>query len=171
MGTLKSLRMKLSDIQNEYYEAVENYRDLQPHESEILDIENDGVYIQRHNSLLCRHFGRNVDSQRSPGSGTLPNMEPKNTPTLNVNSECFQPNRPFLLLNRLNGRGEFVGHSRDLSTVLLSTALFYCQNSAEATLANIRNSLWIPSVRNVARKKFLEEASPLGRLVLKVRSN
>ncbi|GFS59323.1 hypothetical protein TNIN_133831 [Trichonephila inaurata madagascariensis] len=88
MDTLKSLRMKLSDIQNEYYEAVENDRALATPESEILDLEDDGEY---------------------PG--------------------------------------------------------------AEATLANIRNSLWIPSVRNVARKKFLEEASPLGRLVLKVRSN
>ncbi|GFY11341.1 uncharacterized protein TNCV_4473241 [Trichonephila clavipes] len=47
---------------------------------------------KRHNSLLCRNFERNVDSQRSSGSKTLPNMEPRiTTPTLNVNSECFQP--------------------------------------------------------------------------------
>ncbi|GFV09929.1 DUF1758 domain-containing protein [Trichonephila clavipes] len=37
---------------------------------------------KRHNSLLCRNFERNVDSQMSPGSGTLPNMEPRiTTPT------------------------------------------------------------------------------------------
>ncbi|GFU82828.1 hypothetical protein TNCV_266251 [Trichonephila clavipes] len=34
---------------------------------------------KRHNSLLCRNFERNVDSQRSSGSETLPNMEPRNT--------------------------------------------------------------------------------------------
>ncbi|GFU91400.1 uncharacterized protein TNCV_2541681 [Trichonephila clavipes] len=46
---------------------------------------------KRHNSLLGRNFDRNVDSQRSPGSETLPNMEPRiTTPTLNLNSECFQ---------------------------------------------------------------------------------
>ncbi|GFQ82614.1 uncharacterized protein TNCT_308501 [Trichonephila clavata] len=42
--------------------------------------------------------------------------------------------------------------------------------SAEATLANIRNSFWIPSARNVVRK-ILRTASPVERLVLKVRSN
>ncbi|GFR09317.1 integrase catalytic domain-containing protein [Trichonephila clavata] len=41
---------------------------------------------------------------------------------------------------------------------------------AEATLANIRNSFWIPSARNVVRK-ILRTASPVERLVLKVRSN
>ncbi|GFR19845.1 integrase catalytic domain-containing protein [Trichonephila clavata] len=42
--------------------------------------------------------------------------------------------------------------------------------SAEATLANIRNSFWIPSARNVVRK-ILRTASPVEKLVLKVRSN
>ncbi|GFR10927.1 uncharacterized protein TNCT_230761 [Trichonephila clavata] len=41
---------------------------------------------------------------------------------------------------------------------------------AEATLANIRNSFWIPSTRNVVRK-ILRNASPVERLVLKVHSN
>ncbi|GFQ79150.1 integrase catalytic domain-containing protein [Trichonephila clavata] len=41
--------------------------------------------------------------------------------------------------------------------------------SAEATLANIRNSFWIPSARNVVRK-ILRTASPVEKLVLKVRS-
>ncbi|GFY67882.1 uncharacterized protein TNIN_366341 [Trichonephila inaurata madagascariensis] len=36
---------------------------------------------KRHNSLLCRNFERNVDSQRNSSSETLPNMEPK-TPLL-----------------------------------------------------------------------------------------
>ncbi|GFQ89871.1 uncharacterized protein TNCT_479481 [Trichonephila clavata] len=42
--------------------------------------------------------------------------------------------------------------------------------SAEATLENIRNSFWIPSARNVVRK-ILRTASPVEKLVLKVRSN
>ncbi|GFR11052.1 hypothetical protein TNCT_127591 [Trichonephila clavata] len=41
---------------------------------------------------------------------------------------------------------------------------------AEATLANIRNSFWIPSARNVVRK-ILRTASPVEMLELKVRSN
>ncbi|GFX43099.1 uncharacterized protein TNCV_2711431 [Trichonephila clavipes] len=79
---------------------------------------------KRHNSLLCRNFERNVDSQRSPGSETLPNMEPRNTPTSNVNSECFQPKKtiPSCVESFENG-GEFVGHSKGHSTMLLSTAL------------------------------------------------
>ncbi|GFQ80080.1 hypothetical protein TNCT_718371 [Trichonephila clavata] len=40
----------------------------------------------------------------------------------------------------------------------------------EATLANIRNRFWIPSARKVVRK-ILRTASPVERLVLKVRSN
>ncbi|GFW40529.1 uncharacterized protein TNCV_4823691, partial [Trichonephila clavipes] len=82
---------------------------------------------KRHNSLLCRNFERNVDSQRSSGSETLPNMEPRiTTPTLNVNSECFQPKQTVELFE--NG-GEFVGYSKGHSTMLLSTAVVYCQNS------------------------------------------
>ncbi|GFR33193.1 uncharacterized protein TNCT_271471 [Trichonephila clavata] len=38
--------------------------------------------------------------------------------------------------------------------------------SAEATLANIRNSFWIPSARNVVRK-ILRTASPVEKLVLR----
>ncbi|GFX32846.1 integrase catalytic domain-containing protein [Trichonephila clavipes] len=92
--------------------------DLEPLESEILDLEDDCEDIQ------CRHFERNVDSQRSPGSETLPNMEPRITPTLNVNSECFQPKQtiPSCVESFENGE-EFVGHSKGHSTMLLSTAL------------------------------------------------
>ncbi|GFX09228.1 DUF1758 domain-containing protein [Trichonephila clavipes] len=82
---------------------------------------------KRHNSLLCRNFERNVGSQRSPGSKTLPNMEPRiTTPTLNVNSECFQPKQTVESFE--NGE-EFVGYSKGHSTMLLSTAVVYCQNS------------------------------------------
>ncbi|GFV03939.1 DUF1758 domain-containing protein [Trichonephila clavipes] len=82
---------------------------------------------KRHNSLLCRNFERNVDSQRSPGNKTLPNMEPRiTTPTLNVNSECFQPKQT---VKSFENGGEFVGYSKGHSTMLLSTAVVYCQNS------------------------------------------
>ncbi|GFX85124.1 hypothetical protein TNCV_1646711 [Trichonephila clavipes] len=187
LDTLKNLRIKLSDIRNEYYEVVADDSDLEPLESEILDLEDDceeniqtnnatafpseRIYktksllakldpancvickqqshpvfrckkfndlsvnerfnsvkrnnlcincfssshkvalckssrncpncSKRHNSLLYRNFERNVDSQRSPGSETLPNMEPRiTTSTLNVNSECFQPKQ-----NRLKTEG------------------------------------------------------------------
>ncbi|GFR26695.1 hypothetical protein TNCT_16041 [Trichonephila clavata] len=46
MDTLKSLRIKLSDIRNEYYEVVVNDSDLEPLELEILDLEDDCEYIQ-----------------------------------------------------------------------------------------------------------------------------
>ncbi|GFY39741.1 hypothetical protein TNIN_273061 [Trichonephila inaurata madagascariensis] len=53
-------------------------------------------------------------------------MEPKNTPTLNVNNECFQPKQTIPYVESFeNERGEFVGHS----TVLLTTALVHCQNN------------------------------------------
>ncbi|GFY18417.1 hypothetical protein TNCV_2396461 [Trichonephila clavipes] len=71
-----------------------------------------------------------MDSQRSSGSETLPNMEPGITPTLNVNSEYFQPKQtiPFCV-ESFENRGEFVGHSKGHSTMLLSSAVVYCQNS------------------------------------------
>ncbi|GFX66507.1 DUF1758 domain-containing protein [Trichonephila clavipes] len=117
LDTLKNLRIKLSDIRDEYY-VVADDSDLEPLESEILDLEDDCEYI---------YIQRNVDSQRSPGSETLPNMEPRiTTPTLNVNSECFQPKQTVESFE--NGR-EFVGHSKGHSTMLLSTAVVYCQNS------------------------------------------
>ncbi|GFV54961.1 integrase catalytic domain-containing protein, partial [Trichonephila clavipes] len=63
----------------------------------------------------------------SLGSETLPNMEPRiTTPTLNVNSECFQPKQTVEWFE--NG-GEFVGHSKGHSTMLLSTAVAFCKNS------------------------------------------
>ncbi|GFS81732.1 uncharacterized protein TNCV_2706741 [Trichonephila clavipes] len=118
LDTLKSLRIKLSDIRDEYYEVVADDSDLELLESEILDLEDDceDIYIQI-----------NVDSQRSPGSETLPNREPRiTTPTLNVNSECFQPKQT---VESFENGGEFVGYSKGHSTMLLSTAVVYCQNS------------------------------------------
>ncbi|GFQ75958.1 hypothetical protein TNCT_174511, partial [Trichonephila clavata] len=47
MNTLKSLRIKLSDIWNEYYEAVENDNDLEPLEFEILNLGDNCKDIQR----------------------------------------------------------------------------------------------------------------------------
>ncbi|GFW16485.1 integrase catalytic domain-containing protein [Trichonephila clavipes] len=217
LDTLKSLRIKLSDIRDEYFEVVADNSDLEPLESEILDLEDDCEDIypeniqtnnatafpseriyktksflakldpancviceqqshpvfrckkfndlsvnerfnsvkrnnlwlncfssshkvdlckssrncpncsERHNSLLCRNFERNVDSQRSPGSETLPNMEPRiTTPTLNVNSECFQPKQT---VESFENGGEFVGYSKGHSTILLNTAVVYCQKS------------------------------------------
>ncbi|GFU79683.1 DUF1758 domain-containing protein [Trichonephila clavipes] len=57
-------------------------------------------------------------------------MEPTNTSTLNVNSEGFQPKQtiPSGVESFENG-GEFVGHSKGHSTMLLSTALVYCLDS------------------------------------------
>ncbi|GFW95034.1 hypothetical protein TNCV_476331 [Trichonephila clavipes] len=46
MDTLKSLRIKLSEIQNEYYEVIENHSDLQPLELEILYLKDDYEDIQ-----------------------------------------------------------------------------------------------------------------------------
>ncbi|GFQ74586.1 hypothetical protein TNCT_277421 [Trichonephila clavata] len=46
MDTLKSLRIKLSDIRNEYYEVVVNDSDLEPLELKILDLEDDCEDIQ-----------------------------------------------------------------------------------------------------------------------------
>ncbi|GFU62344.1 transposable element Tcb1 transposase [Trichonephila clavipes] len=46
MDTLKSLPIKLSDNRNEYYEVVENDSDLEPSESEILDLEDGCEVIQ-----------------------------------------------------------------------------------------------------------------------------
>ncbi|GFX13338.1 uncharacterized protein TNCV_2907601 [Trichonephila clavipes] len=125
LDTLKSLRIKLSDIRDEYYEVVADDKDLEPLESEILDLEDDceDIYI-----YISRNFERNVDSQRSPGSETPPNMEPRiTTPTLNVNSECFQPKQTVESLEKRRGiRGIY---SKGHSTMLLSTAVVYCQNS------------------------------------------
>ncbi|GFU86362.1 hypothetical protein TNCV_1488741 [Trichonephila clavipes] len=62
-------------------------------------------------------------------------MEPRITPTLNVNSECFQPKQtiPSCVESFENG-GEFVGHS----TMLLSTALVYCLHSRGEVLFLLR---------------------------------
>ncbi|GFR12770.1 DUF1758 domain-containing protein, partial [Trichonephila clavata] len=78
---------------------------------------------KRHNSLLCRNFERKFDSQRSQISETLPTLEPK----LNVNSECFKPKQT---IPSFDTEGEeFVGHAKGHSTVMLSTAIVYCQNN------------------------------------------
>ncbi|GFY01106.1 uncharacterized protein TNCV_5075731 [Trichonephila clavipes] len=106
-----------SDIRNENYEVVENDSNLEPLESEIMDLEDDCEDIQ--------NFRENVDSQRSPCSETLPTPEPKNTTMLNLNSECFQPKQIIPYVEPFeNERGEFVGHAHQgHSTVVLSTAL------------------------------------------------
>ncbi|GFY29286.1 hypothetical protein TNCV_4724141 [Trichonephila clavipes] len=85
LDTLKSLRIKLSNIRDEYYEVVPDDSDLEPLESEILDLEDDCEDIQQ----------------------TIPSCV-----------ELFETQR-----------GEFVGHSKGHSTMLLSTALVYRQNS------------------------------------------
>ncbi|GFR31402.1 hypothetical protein TNCT_139751 [Trichonephila clavata] len=46
MDTLKSLRIKLSDIRNEYYEVVTNDSELEPNELEIFDLKDDCEDIQ-----------------------------------------------------------------------------------------------------------------------------
>ncbi|GFY68683.1 hypothetical protein TNIN_196981 [Trichonephila inaurata madagascariensis] len=59
-------------------------------------------------------------------------MEPKSSPTLNVNNECFQSKQIISYVETFeNERREFVGHSKGHTTVLLSTALVYCQNNHE----------------------------------------
>ncbi|GFV51614.1 hypothetical protein TNCV_3364001 [Trichonephila clavipes] len=61
----------------------------------------------------------------SSGSETLPNMEPKNTPTLNVNNEYFQTKQTILYVESFENEREFVGPSKGHSTMLLSIALEY----------------------------------------------
>ncbi|GFY41152.1 hypothetical protein TNIN_450101 [Trichonephila inaurata madagascariensis] len=39
-------------------------------------------------------------------------MEPKNTPTLNVNNECFQTKQTFPYVESFENGGEFGGHSK-----------------------------------------------------------
>ncbi|GFW65910.1 integrase catalytic domain-containing protein [Trichonephila clavipes] len=98
LDILKSLRIKLSDIRDEYYEVVENYSDSEPLESEILDLEEDceDIYIQ--------------------------------APMLQINGS---PTEKYYY-----------------------TTIGTLWRSAEAILANIRNSFWIPSARNVVRKNL-----------------
>ncbi|GFS31607.1 hypothetical protein TNIN_165031 [Trichonephila inaurata madagascariensis] len=60
----------------------------------------------------------------SPGSETLPTLEPKNTTMLNVKSECFQPKQTIPYVESFEDeREEFVGHTQGRSSVLLSTTL------------------------------------------------
>ncbi|GFY43885.1 hypothetical protein TNIN_381431 [Trichonephila inaurata madagascariensis] len=124
LDTLKSLRIKLSDIRNNIMYSSHKV-------ALCKSSRNYPNCSKRHNSLLCRNFERNVDSQRSSGSKTLANMEPKNTSTLKVNSECFLPKQtiPSCVESFEPQRGEYVEHSKDHSTMLLSIALVYCQNS------------------------------------------
>ncbi|GFQ92438.1 integrase catalytic domain-containing protein [Trichonephila clavata] len=62
---------------------------------------------KRHNSLLCRNFGRKFDSQRSRISETLPTLEPKITSTLNANSECYKPKQTIPYVESFdNERGD-----------------------------------------------------------------
>ncbi|GFU85463.1 hypothetical protein TNCV_2593631, partial [Trichonephila clavipes] len=80
------------------------------------------------------HFCVEISRERWIAKGVqvekLPNMEPGISPALNVNSECFQPKQtiPSCVESFGNG-GEFVGHSKGHSTVLISSAVAYCQNS------------------------------------------
>ncbi|GFR27765.1 hypothetical protein TNCT_377281 [Trichonephila clavata] len=63
-------------------------------------------------------------------SETLPTLEPKNTTTLNVNSECFKPKQTIPYAESFDNEGEeFVGHAKGHSTGVLSTAIVYCQNN------------------------------------------
>ncbi|GFY55092.1 hypothetical protein TNIN_246931 [Trichonephila inaurata madagascariensis] len=101
LDTLKSLQIKLSDIRNEYYEVVTDDSDLEPLESQ--------------KSWILKMIAK-ISSY---------------APALNVNNECFQPKQtiPSCIESFEPQRGEFVGHSKGHSTMLLSTTLVYCQNS------------------------------------------
>ncbi|GFX37811.1 integrase catalytic domain-containing protein [Trichonephila clavipes] len=73
LDTLKSSRIKLSDIRDEYYEVVADDSDLEPLESEILDLEDDCEDIQyivktvAGKSFLCVPcWTRGVKVTRSP---------------------------------------------------------------------------------------------------------
>ncbi|GFR16414.1 hypothetical protein TNCT_341551 [Trichonephila clavata] len=81
MDTLKSLRIKLSGIRNEYYEVVTNESDLEPLELEILDLEDDCEDIQvrikniiskidlKNNDVTsCGNSFNNIQSPRFNGS-------------------------------------------------------------------------------------------------------
>ncbi|GFR31764.1 integrase catalytic domain-containing protein [Trichonephila clavata] len=65
MDTLKSLRIKLSDIRNEYYEVVTNESDLEPLELEILDLEDDCEDIQSHSHKEISNFYNRKDIRSS----------------------------------------------------------------------------------------------------------
>ncbi|GFQ72560.1 integrase catalytic domain-containing protein, partial [Trichonephila clavata] len=61
MDTLKSLRIKLSDIRNEYYEVVVNDSDLEPLELEILDLADDCEDIQVIKNIISKIDLKNND--------------------------------------------------------------------------------------------------------------
>ncbi|GFY04665.1 uncharacterized protein TNCV_419211 [Trichonephila clavipes] len=63
LDTLKSLRIKLSDIREEYYEVVADDSDLEPLESEILDLEDDceDKYIYIYIQVRIKNIFSNID--------------------------------------------------------------------------------------------------------------
>ncbi|GFQ93659.1 integrase catalytic domain-containing protein [Trichonephila clavata] len=61
---------------------------------------------------------------------------------------------PMVILTNLNFTYIVINHFQ----------ILYFHTCAEATLANIRNSFWIPSARNVVRKILRAHASPVERL-------
>ncbi|GFV23418.1 integrase catalytic domain-containing protein [Trichonephila clavipes] len=127
LDTLKSLRIKLSDILNEYYEVVADDSDLEPLETEILDLEDDCEDIQ----LAID------DGDKYP---------------LAAEVIMFDVYMDDLTL------ADDLESGRKLQMQLVSMVksagieLYKWSASAEATLANIRNSFWISSARNVIRK-------------------
>ncbi|GFR28492.1 hypothetical protein TNCT_211881 [Trichonephila clavata] len=137
MDTLKSLRTKLSDIQNEYYEVVANDSDLEPLELEILDLEDVIAKISRFSKIILLKIYTYDTTEVEGDDLFLQELKETSDIPLCALLKTFEP----------------------LAII-----------SAEATLANIRNSFWIPSARNVVRK-ILRTASPVEKLVLKVRSN
>ncbi|GFQ85157.1 uncharacterized protein TNCT_220651 [Trichonephila clavata] len=83
--TLKSLRIKLSDIRTEYYEVVENDSDLEPLELEILDFEDDCEDIQvRIKNIILKNDLKNNDVTSCENS--FKNIKSPNTQLPRFNS-------------------------------------------------------------------------------------
>ncbi|GFY39744.1 hypothetical protein TNIN_273031 [Trichonephila inaurata madagascariensis] len=86
MDILKSLRIKLSDIQNEYYEVVENDSDLQPLESEIQDLEDDceDIEVRNKNIILNIDLKNNAVTSCENSFKNIKNYQIFNCPDLMV---------------------------------------------------------------------------------------
>ncbi|GFQ67378.1 integrase catalytic domain-containing protein [Trichonephila clavata] len=209
MDTLKSLRIKLSDIRNEYYEVLTNESDLEPLKLEILDLEDDYEDIQvrikniiskidlkNNNVTSCGNSFNNIklpDIQLPRFNGSYHdwfNFKEQFISLIDSNNSLTDSQKLYYLKSTLTGISKDVITIDDSYTSLfeclkkrfenkkliinshfneilslekfthesaknLRTLIDCCQKhlrGAEATLANIRNSFWIPSARNVVRK-------------------
>ncbi|GFX65898.1 DUF1758 domain-containing protein [Trichonephila clavipes] len=82
LDTLKSFRIKLSDIRNKYYEVVADDSDLEPLESEILDLEDDCEDIQ----IRIKNILSNIDLKNNAVTSCDNSFKNIKLPDINSNS-------------------------------------------------------------------------------------